>query len=150
MAETLVNQAKPVEQPEKATPPDPFETAVAGYHERVRASIAGYEKQLGDLNTKYLKAIEAAQREKTPALVQQKINAANEEAAQGLQKALDAANEKVVQGLRQYFGDMKKTWCDVKIDDLNVVKLASIGQEMWFIANAAVGAFPATWWNPRT
>jgi hypothetical protein len=138
------------DEPPKAPREDPFDAIGAGYHERIRAAVTGYEKRLQELRSRYFQAVEAAKKEQTPEAAQKRFDEANAEAAQGIRDLVKTANDEVVASLRKYAGDLKQTWASADVEGMTAPKLAYLGQQVCFIANAARGAYPPAWWNPRT
>jgi len=137
------SQPKPAET---SRPGDPFDAASAAYHHRVGDALSRYQRRCEELQTEYAKAVEAAYKEPTPALIQQRLDAANEAVSKGLLDAGKSTNDEVVQSLRTYITTLKTVWAEVNVDEMTTAKLARAGQDLWFIANAANGAFPAAWW----
>ena len=127
-------------------PPGQFEAAAAGYHRRVGDALGRYQRRCDELGVQYAQAIAAAYQEPTAALIQQKIDAANEETSKELSDLTKATNFDVEQSLRIYLHALKNAWADLSVDDTDLAQLARVGQDLWFIANAANGAFPPVWW----
>ena len=132
--------------PTEGSPPGALDAAAAAYHARVRDELGLYQARCDELRAQYAKDVEAAYREQTPALIQQRLDAANAQASQGLCDITKASNDAVVQSLRRYITDLKSAWAEVSVDEVTSAKLAKAGQDLWFIANAANGAFPLAWW----
>jgi hypothetical protein len=144
-----VTPARETRQPkptEPSTPSGPFDAASAAYHRRVGDALSRYQSRCADLQTEYATAVEAAYKEPTPALIQQRLNAANETVSKGLLDAAKSTNDEVVQSLRTYITTLKTVWAEVNVDEMTTARLARAGQDLWFIAHAASGAFPAAWW----
>src|SRR4030095_2454659 len=99
-------------------PAGPFEAAAAAYHPRIGEAFGRYQRRCEELRIQYAQALDAAYKEPTPALIQQRIEAANEDASKRLIEITKATNDDVEQSLRGYLNDLKNAWAKVNIDDL--------------------------------
>ena len=146
MTATPARETRQPKPTEPSTPGGPFDAASAAYHRRIGDALSRYQGRCDELQAQYAKAVEDAYKEPTPSLIQQRLDAANDTVSKGLLDAGKSTNDEVEKSLRAYITALKTVWAEVNVDEMSTAKLARAGQDLWFIANAANGAFPPGWW----
>ncbi|MDQ5822032.1 MAG: hypothetical protein M3540_11385 [Actinomycetota bacterium] len=134
--------------PQKAPEPNPFEQAIAGYHECVRGVIGRYEKRLEKLAVEYVDAADAASQKATAEGQQKAFADATERYNQGADKSTTESDKAIADCLKRFGTALQAAFAKAKDGSLDAATLAYIGSETLFIANAAAGAYPPAWWRP--
>jgi hypothetical protein len=126
---------------------DPFSDAAEAHHKRIRAVVRGYSERQVELWQEFTRTIVGAQGAPPSRTVEEVIQAANEAYERGVQSSAEKAEEAIRKSLRQYVADLSSAWKTTDSAKVTPERLAGMAEQMWFIAGAAQGCYPAEWWN---